>query len=679
MTNKLSTGAQERLDELQSLPLEEAAVSCLLPEIILKLPANPSSKRIVTELRNWLAKNSNTCHLFADPTALYPFEGVNERVKNQILAGYTGIGEHNYTLESPFDWDGPNGSSRSHRYKINAWLMLGELLRSHSIEGNEKAYDIAKAIAIDWIEHHIFGERNDDFAWYDMGVGQRSCMLSYIVHCSIMKFKSGIFSWIFGSTSRASNEILKLIVASEIHMIELMDEERLALHSNHGLFQMSGLLSLSETLPFMSASKRSHTFSIDNIEKMLQSHFFKDGFHKEHSPMYHMYMTNYIVQMRLAGWIDGNTDLHNLAKRAEETASWYILPDQTILPLGDSKSTYPFRSACLFNLNVDAVGKLSAPDGLYQHKEGGLAILSSHSKGSAREHLTFSAQFHSRMHKHSDDMSIHYCVFGRQYLVDSGTFTYQYDAPERMYIESTKAHNALTIDGLNYSRFRNDIYGSCLKLATQIGPYTLMEGFMHHRRLIPSAIPNNKVKTSDSTPVDIKHRRRLFTVPGKFLVVLDEINSESNHEYTQWFHLDPSLSIEDNSDNILRVKEGNKSHSSIHFIVEESCNFNVKMLRGNKNPELQGWCSKDGKRLVENTAIGLQTTSKSTHLLTLFDLTNSAKKPYLKIGTGGKYLRFTVEIEQRKYDIISREKFGANRSILCKVDDEEFTLEIEEA
>ena len=84
-------------------------------------------------------------------------------------------------------------------------------------------------------------------------------------------------------------------------------------------------------------------------------------------------------------------------------------------------------------------------------------------------------------------------------------------------------------------------------------------------------------------------------------------------------------------------------------------------------------------RLVENTAIGLQTTSNSSHLLTLFDLTNSAKKPYLKIGTGGKYLRFTVEIEQRKYDIISREKFGTNRSILCKVDDEEFTLEIEEA
>tara|TARA_B100000029_G_scaffold169620_1_gene165867 strand:- start:331 stop:2370 length:2040 start_codon:yes stop_codon:yes gene_type:complete len=679
MTNKLSMGAQARLDELQSLPLKEAAVSCLLPEIILKLPANPSSKRIVTELRNWLAKNSNTCHLFADPTSWHPFDDIHEKSSREIREGFTGIGNHRYTLASPFDWNGPEGCSRTHRYKINAWLMIGGLLRSHSIGGEEKTYNISKDIAMDWINNHIFGEREDDFAWYDMGVGQRSCMLSYITYKSIMKYKPNIFSWFFGKTSRTLEDIFKLIVASEIHMIELMDEERLALHSNHGLFQMSGLLSLSETLPFMPSSKFCHSFSTNNIQKMLKSHFFQDGFHKEHSPMYHMFMTNYLTQLRLAGWLGDNAALHKLADKAEETASWYVLPDQTILPLGDSKPNYPLKSACLFNINTDEKGYISAPQGFFHHKKGGLAILSTYSDNRAIEHLTFSAQFHSRMHKHSDDLSIHYCVFGKQYLIDSGTYSYQYDAPERMYIESAKAHNTLTIDGLNYSRFRNDIYGSSLKLATQIGPYTLMEGFMHHRRLIPSTIPNNKVKTSDSTSVDIKHRRRLFTVPGKFLVVLDEINSESNHEYTQWFHFDPNLSIEGESESILQVKDGNKLHSSIHFIVEESCNFNVKMLRGNKKPELQGWCSKDGMRLVENTAIGLQTTSKSTHLLTLFDLTNSAKKPYLKIGTGGKYLRFTVEIEQRKYDIVSREKFGANRSILCKVDDEEFTLEIEEA
>ena len=81
---------------------------------------------------------------------------------------------------------------------------------------------------------------------------------------------------------------------------------------------------------------------------MLDSHFFKDGFHKEHSPMYHMFMTNYLAQLRLAGWVEGNTNLDKLARKAEETASWYILPDQTILPLGDSKPNYPLKSACLF-------------------------------------------------------------------------------------------------------------------------------------------------------------------------------------------------------------------------------------------------------------------------------------------------------------------------------------------
>jgi hypothetical protein len=679
MANNLSKAAQARLDELLSLPLEKAALSCLIPEIIINLPANPSPKKILIELRNWLDMNSNTCHLFADPTSWHPFDDIHEKSSRQIQEGFTGIGEHRYTLAAPFDWNGPKGASRTHRYKINAWLMIGGLLMSHSTGGEEKTYNISKDIAMDWIDNHIFGQREDDFAWYDMGVGQRSCMLSYITYKSIMKFKPNIFSWFFGKASRKLEEIFKLIVVSEIHMIELMDEERLALHSNHGLFQMSGLLSLSETLPFMSSSKLCHSFSIKNIQKMLDSHFFKDGFHKEHSPMYHMFMTNYLAQLRLAGWVEGNTNLDKLARKAEETASWYILPDQTILPLGDSKPNYPLKSACLFKINTNEKKKISAPEGFFHHKEGGIAILSTYTNNSPTEHLTFSAQFHSRMHKHSDDLSIHYCVFGKQYLIDSGTYSYQYDAPERMYIESTRAHNSLSIDGLNYSRFRSDIYGSSLKLATQIGPYTLMEGFLHHRRLIPSSIPNNKVKSSDSVSVDVKHRRRIFNVPGKFLVVLDEINSEEAHEYTQWFHFNPNLSIESESENILRVLDGNKPHSSVHFIGEESCDLNVIILRGKKKPELQGWCSKDGTRLVENTAIGLQTTSKSSHLLTLFDLTNSARKPYLKIGTGGKYLRFTVEIEEKKYDIISREKFGTNRSILCKVDDEEFTLEIEGA
>ena len=256
MANNLSKAAQARLDELLSLPLEKAALSCLIPEIIINLPANPSPKKILIELRNWLDMNSNTCHLFADPTSWHPFDDIHEKSSRQIQQGFTGIGEHRYTLAAPFDWNGPKGASRTHRYKINAWLMIGGLLMSHSTGGEEKTYNISKDIAMDWIDNHIFGQREDDFAWYDMGVGQRSCMLSYITYKSIMKFKPNIFSWFFGKASRKLEEIFKLIVVSEIHMIELMDEERLALHSNHGLFQMSGLLSLSETLPFMSVPER---------------------------------------------------------------------------------------------------------------------------------------------------------------------------------------------------------------------------------------------------------------------------------------------------------------------------------------------------------------------------------------------------------------------------------------
>ena len=51
---------------------------------------------------------------------------------------------------------------------------------------------------------------------------------------------------------------------------------------------------------------------------------------------------------------------------------------------------------------------------------------------------------------------------GRNLLIDSGRYTYKYDHPYRQYVESTRAHNTVEIDGRDFSRRQADAFGSAI-------------------------------------------------------------------------------------------------------------------------------------------------------------------------------------------------------------------------
>jgi hypothetical protein len=670
MSENLSPAAQERLDELLSIPIEQAALSCLNEEVVASLPSNPTAKQIVNELVKNFGRGSD-CYLFSEFSTKSDYE-ISQMAKNEMSEGFY-LDEHNYLLQTPFDWLGPNEASRSHRYKIHAWYMLDSSLKYVSKSGNRDTFSYCKKIAIEWTEKFVFGSERDEFAWYDMSTAQRSTLLAYIIRWSlIQESQRNSISRFLKSMNPV--EILTLIVSADVHIHELLSEDRLALHSNHGLFQMSGLLSLCSELPFLKQSTESRSMAIRNIEEMTENHFFEDGFHKEHSPLYHVYMANYLHQLQDAGWLHDSNSLSSLSTLSKEICNWYIMPDGYIAPIGDGKYEYPSNVYCMFDLNLDSDGTPASPSGLRVHPNGGVAIASHYDvDGRAFDHLIFNAQFHSRQHKHADDLSFHYCANRQQYLVDSGTFTYHYDDPERMYVESTRAHNAIEIDGLNYSRFKQDAFGSALSMIVKIGSCTIMEGKIEHTRLVPPEIPNNQVKTSDSIKLrnhssepGIHHRRLMIHVPEYFLVVIDLLCSKESHDYTQWFHLAPELNVNLESNGGMTVLDNlGQIHSTIHPIeLDDSNPYEVLFVRGQKEPYLQGWFSRDGKVLLPNQAIGLKRCASSTSFATVFDHSgNASKKPTINIGTGGRYLRFSMKYPENKFDLIIREDQDGNRSI----------------
>ena len=226
-------------------------------------------------------------------------------------------------LESPMNWGKFSVLSRNVRYKVQAWLVLDAVLNFDSLEKSDEMYESAFSHILDWINCFIIDSQDDDFAWYDMAVGQRATKLAYIIRRAIEEDED-------------VKDIAALIVTAELHIRELMEEEKIAMHSNHGLFQMAGLLALGESLPFLSLSNEASKFAIGKIRTMLEDHFTEDYLHKEHSPMYHIFMANYVSLLLNSGFMAESIEFIHLAEGAIEAAKWFAMPNGNILPFGDT-------------------------------------------------------------------------------------------------------------------------------------------------------------------------------------------------------------------------------------------------------------------------------------------------------------------------------------------------------
>ncbi len=655
MTHKdVSEQSQQILDKFAQQSLAESVISC-----IGKIHQEDTKDKSESIL-NYVKLSSSTI-----PKAHYLEESTSgdkkdpqTRLESQLRNGWQTGGGFRLPLTETPQWDKYLDYSRNVRYKIHSWVMLDSLLVVDSLSDGDDNLHLAVNIADDWIQKYVISATKDDFAWYDMAVGQRATKLSYMLRRLI-------------EINSDSDKIFRFILASEIHFSELLEKDRIATHSNHGLFQMAGLLSLCHNLPWMIKSKSGIEFAEHILQVMLKEHFAEDGLHLEHSPDYHLYMVNHLQSLLESGWLSDIDSMLNLVNSVVEAADWMATPENYVIPIGDTANNVRMTKRWAGYKGKLKLGSIYFPS-------GGLLIHNSNVNGNVNQ-LVFSAQFHSRQHKHADHLNILYSVRGKQLLVDPGTFTYQYDIPERMYCESTRGHNTVEIDGLNYSRFRKDMFGSALTMVAKSNYCLITEGIVNHKRLISPSIPNNKIKSSDGVDVDIKHRRIVVERPGFFLAVIDELDSEQVHEYTPWYHFHPDLHIRrDTSTKLLVTGEDGDKYCQVQCYDSQSNSIDSIELRGQTEPNLQGWYSRNGRELIENTALGYQLIGKSQFFVTVFDFKmEKTGKPYLRKGTGGKYIRFALTQGDHKTDIKVKIGKESKRNIELEIDSSLTEVDIE--
>jgi len=616
----LTPHIQKRLDGFREMGGISAALICLGKEDCLE----QSKQERIEELSGALEAFVGEAPPYLPESTAAGTDPV-KRAQKDLRLGYPTHGLR-LKMETPVNWLDTGELSRNVRYKIQSWVVIDSILTADCENKEDQWFNPPLEFVKDWVRTFIIESNVEEFLWYDMAVGQRGTKIAYMIRRCM---NSGI----------AIEDIAWMVVAAEIHMLELMEVEKLASHSNHGLFQMAGLLALGRSLPFIACSGDAVDFGTDEIRKMLSEHFTDDGLHKEHSPDYHIFMTNFVSLLSKSGFMEDD-GFAKLNQAAVDASYWMCQPDGNLVPFGDSKPV-PIEHRAAFPLSGEN-GHFSAPPGLKYFDEGGLVVHSAWKEGKPSNYLAFSGSFHSRQHKHADDFTFQLFSDSHGIITDPSTYTYQYDLKERIFAESTRAHNCLLIDGLNYSRFNADVFGSSIEQVHEIGELVMIEAKIHRNRLISETIPNNKISTKDGVKVDIAHRRILIYHPEKFLVVIDDVNSPDEHTYSQCFQLYPEIELIQEGKKFLLHKFINEEYKIIATISPLlKSELEITDSKGQTEPYLCGWISKNGHELEEAPNIQFSTTGNREVMATMIELApEELAESALNFSEDGKYLRF---------------------------------------
>ncbi|WP_299449770.1 glycosyltransferase [uncultured Serinicoccus sp.] len=508
--------------------------------------------------------------------------------------GWVRDGRPPIRLDEVSDWSSYAQTDRSWAFHLHSWEFVDSLIRSGTTVSVERACFLA-TVVLDWVAARDAREASDDpdesMAYYDMALALRAPRLLLVLEALAGH----------DTTRPAVPVVVRLILDDRDR---LRGEDAFTPRTNHGFYSAAAQLHLEKHLPGLPEREEVLVQARERMSLLVQSQFGDDGGHLEHSPDYHRMLLGSFHAAVRDGLIE-DQELVARIRRAANVLGWMTQPDGTIVTMGDSPSR-PLRPVhamgdehTLWIASDGAEGRPEESE-MLALPESGYAFVRSpqpHEPGAraASSYLAVQAGFHSRAHKHADDLSFVWYDRGQEICVDGGRFAYgpllpadhplraqgfYYDEPRRQHVESTRAHNALELDGQIQDRRRSP-FGSGLVSAEREGSAFAITTRAPYR--------------------DYTHRRKLNLVPGRRLIVLDSVHSQLDHDRdaVAWFLLDGSLELLDGSSTGLRFRL-----PSGDVLQVGSDGRVLDPVRGQESP-LRGWRSREENELEPAWSFGV--------------------------------------------------------------------------
>ncbi|NKQ11788.1 heparinase II/III domain-containing protein [Pseudomonas sp. SST3] len=492
-----------------------------------------------------------------------------------------------WSFEVPVDWNADPFKDRNWRYQLHAWRMLDPLLGAWEQTADQGFLTDALRIILDWHEYHAVRGQKSEYEWYDMAVGLRAMKLAYLFQRAFE-----------GDVQLDDAGKAKLIHLAWLHAQSLMDK-RLLSKGNHGLFQLHGLLALCKVVPSIETCTGAQNFVKTEMQDLLLRQFSSEGVHLENSPEYHLFVYNTVKRFMDSGWYDQFDFIRDLMERVAQNRIWMVHPDKTIVTVGDSE---PKPVTIDWPKSSDSCQGAKASCYLLQNfRDSGYAIVRSVwavpvQKASM---LFVMGMFFQTGHKLPDDLSFEWFDEGERILTNAGKYSYS-NGPFRDYVTSTAAHNTVEIDGTTRKLTEATRYGSAIKDAKVMGETFLIRG----------TVPREE---------GIDHERLVLFRPQRWLAIVDVLQGDAPHQYTQWFHFAQQWRLENAEDDVSLVSSSGRT-----VLVRHLSGAQLVTSRGQKQPKPQGWVTESYGNMVDRQALGYTAGGRSVRLVTLFGFDASA-------------------------------------------------------
>jgi len=470
--------------------------------------------------------------------------------------------------------------NRTWAFTLHTWEFMDPVIREYLKTGDEALLAWAVNVAVSWKTAALSQAAEGSMAWYDMALALRSPRLVGVLHLAVQS----------GFSSEAVRGLLELVLA---HQDAHESEASFISRNNHGFYAALGQIILSRSALCLPNMDSLLAQGESRMRFMAEQQFHEDGGHVEHSPDYHRMLLGSFQQAISQGVI---TDfaVQQRIEKASEALGWFVQPNGKMLQFGDSPGremvlrTSKALSPHTRFITTDGLDGMPSRQELFVLEDTGYAIYRSpapeqHGDLQKCSYLAFAAGFHSRAHKHCDDLSLILWDEGLEILVDGGRYGYgpqlasgsplraegfYYADPARQYVESVWAHSTVAVDGKNHNRRRSP-YGS---------------------GLVSAATDDLGFKVAGLVPHDgWDHSRELRYVPGRSLSVVDTISvaDEDIHEYSVHFNVNGELDLDVKDDGTLSLTLGGVQ---VATLLSDSKDSAPKVLRGSEEP-LRGWRS----------------------------------------------------------------------------------------
>jgi hypothetical protein len=515
-------------------------------------------------------------------------------------------------LDGDIPWALSDPGYRSWNFHLHSWDLLDRVLMAHFLTQEPRYLDASIRVILHWAD----ATANDASAlspmvWYDMAVGLRAYRLAYVIDAGR---RTGLLAP--GADSRLWGIL-------EQHAEYLEDDGNIAFHNNHGYFQIAGQMAMARRFR-ETDSRMADQFEQANqrLGTMIRQQFSEEGVHKEHSPDYHRMVYDTLSSLIACGVVD-DPEIIAFCDRIERALAWFVEPSGHLVNFGDTDYRRMLRKPAEAERKwrtpemryVVSGGQIGSPDtrASLVFAESGYAVVDCPAEGvekggadrTGNAYLAFNAAFHSRTHKHADDLSFVWHDRGGPILVDAGRYGYLgkteqdsdlwrdghwYSDPNRVYCESTRAHNTLEFDGLNNPRRGVKPYGSALtRWLEQPGLYTYEAETKQHG--------------------SIRHSRTLIFKPSRWLVVYDWFhdNLDAVHDVRQWLHFAPSWRVERKGSGYAADGPG---ALTVLPLLDGSAASDPVLAQ--TDPVMQGWWSPKEREIVPAYAASFDITGART-------------------------------------------------------------------